>query len=118
MITLYGIKNCDTVKKARKWLDSHGIDYRYHDFREDGLDPNVVATWIAELGWQNLLNRQSPTWRSLEEQARQDMDDDTARKAVMLQPTLIKRPLLDTGQQRYTGFSAANYAKIFNAHTL
>ena len=106
------------MKKARKWLDNHGIDYRYHDFREDGLDPEAVAAWIAELGWQNLLNRHSPSWRSLDEQVRQNMDDDAARKAVVSQPTLIKRPLLDTGHQRYTGFSAASYAKIFHAHTL
>jgi arsenate reductase len=118
MITLYGIKNCDTVKKARKWLDSRGIDYRYHDFREDGLDHDALASWIAELGWQNLLNRRSTSWKSLDEQVRQNMNDDSALKAVVLHPTLIKRPLLDTGHQRYAGFSAASYTKIFNAHTL
>jgi arsenate reductase len=118
VITLYGIKNCDTVKKARKWLDTHGVDYRYHDFREDGLDPVAVAGWIEELGWQNLLNRRSPSWKALDEQTRQNMNEENARKLVLLHPTLIKRPLLDTGQQRYTGFDAASYAKIFNAHTL
>ena len=118
MITLYGIKNCDTVKKARKWLDIHGIEYRYHDFREDGIDQDVIAAWIEELGWQNFLNRHSPSWRALDEQTRLNMDDEMARKAALLQPTLIKRPVLDTGQQRFTGFSAASYAKIFNAHTL
>jgi arsenate reductase len=118
VITLYGIKNCDTVKKARKWLDTHGIDYRFHDFREDGLDPEAVARWVDELGWQNLLNRRSPSWRSLDEQTRSKMNDELARKAVLSHPTLITRPLLDTGQQRYTGFSAASYAKIFSAHTL
>lgn len=118
VITLYGIKNCDTVKKARKWLDLHNIDYTFHDFREDGLDPDAVQTWIDELGWQNLVNRRSQSWKSLHEKARLDMDDAGAFKAVLSHPTLIKRPLLDTGQQRYTGFSAASYAKIFNAHTL
>ena len=118
VITLYGIKNSDTVKKARKWLDLQSIEYQFHDFREDGLDPDAVKTWIDELGWQNLLNRRSTSWRSLGEQAQLNMDDDAALKAVLTQPTLIKRPLLDTGQQRYTGFSAASYAKIFNAHTL
>jgi arsenate reductase len=118
VITLYGIKNCDTVKKSRKWLETHGIDYTYHDFREDGLNENAVAAWIEELGWQNLLNRRSPSWKSLPEEARLNMDDKAARKAVMLHPTLIKRPLLDTGRQRYTGFSAACYTKIFNVHTL
>lgn len=118
VITLYGIKNCDTVRKARKWLDTHNIDYQFHDFREDGLDSDAVAAWIDELGWQNLLNRRSQSWKTLDEGARTSMDDEAAHKAVLAHPTLIKRPLLDTGEQRYTGFSAANYAKIFNAHTL
>jgi arsenate reductase (glutaredoxin) len=118
MITLYGIKNCDTVKKARKWLDSHGVEYRYHDFREDGLEPPVIASWIEELGWQNFINQRSTSWRSLDEQVRLAMNDAAAKKAVAANPTLIKRPLLDTGKQRYTGFSAASYAKIFSAHTL
>jgi Spx/MgsR family transcriptional regulator len=118
VITLYGIKNCDTVKKARKWLDTHGIDYRFHDFRDDGLDADAVARWVDELGWQNLLNRRSTSWRSLDEQTRANMNDELACKAVLSHPTLIARPLLDTGQQRYTGFSAASYAKIFSAHTL
>jgi Spx/MgsR family transcriptional regulator len=118
MITLYGIKNCDTVKKARKWLDSRGIEYRFHDFREEGVNEDMVAAWIDELGWQNLLNRRSTSWKALDEQDRLNMNDKTALKAVLSQPTLIKRPLLDTGKQRYTGFSAASYAKIFSAHTL
>jgi len=118
VITLYGIKNCDTVKKARKWLEAQRVDYRFHDFREDGLDQEAAASWIEELGWQNLLNRRSPSWKSLDEQTRENMNDALALKALMSHPTLIKRPLLDTGQQRYTGFSAASYAKIFSAHTL
>ena len=118
MITLYGIRNCDTVKKARTWLDKHGIDYRYHDFREDGMDADTVTTWIEELGWQNLLNTRSTSWKALGERARLSMDEAAAHKAVLAHPTLIKRPLLDTGAQRYTGFSAASYAKIFSAHTL
>jgi|TARA_B110000114_G_scaffold21031_1_gene20018 Spx/MgsR family transcriptional regulator len=118
VITLYGIKNCDTVKKTRKWLDTHGIDYQYHDFREDGLDPEAVTAWIEELGWQNLLNRRSTSWKALDEQARMTMDEVNAHKVILSHPTLIKRPLLDTGQQRFVGFSAANYAKIFNLRTL
>jgi Spx/MgsR family transcriptional regulator len=118
MITLYGIKNCDTVKKTRKWLDTHGIEYRYHDFREDGLDSEAVTAWIEELGWQNLLNRRSTSWKALDEQARVAMDEAHAHAAIILHPTLIKRPLLDTGHQRFVGFSASNYAKIFNRRTL
>ena len=118
MITLYGIKNCDTVKKARKWLEAHSVDYRFHDFRGDGLEQEAVAAWLAELGWENLVNKRSTSWKALDEQARQNMDEDAALEAILLQPTLIKRPLLDTGHERFTGFSAADYQKIFNKHTL
>lgn len=118
MITLYGIKNCDTVKKARKWLELHGVDYQFHDFREDGLDKAAVKEWLAELGWENLVNKRSTSWKALGEDTRQNMGADSALVEIMKQPTLIKRPLLDTGQERFTGFSAADYVKIFNVHTL
>ena len=118
MITLYGIKNCDTVKKARNWLQVQGVDYQFHDFRTDGLDSVAVQAWLQELGWQNLVNRRSTSWRALDEETRQQMDDSSALTAILAQPTLIKRPLLDTGQERFTGFSVDNYAKIFNRHTL
>ena len=118
MITLYGIKNCDTVKKARKWLELHGIEYQFHDFREDGLESDAVEAWLAELGWENLVNKRSTSWKALDEQARQNMDEASALPAILAQPTLIKRPLMDTGHERHTGFSAASYQKIFNQHTL
>ena len=118
LITLYGIKNCDTVKKARKWLEGAGIDYQFHDFRQDGLEPEAVAAWLTELGWQNLVNKRSTSWKALDEQAREAMNEESALDAIMLQPTLIKRPLLDTGHERFTGFTADSYKKIFNQHTL
>jgi Spx/MgsR family transcriptional regulator len=118
LITLYGIKNWDTVKKARKWLDARGVEYRYHDFRLDGLDPEVLVSWMEELGWQNLVNRRSTSWKALDERTRQSMDADSALQAILAQPALIKRPLLDTGHERFTGFSAASYQKIFSKHTL
>ena len=118
MITLYGIKNCDTVKKARKWLDEHTIDYAFHDLRADGLTQEQVGEWVAELGWETLVNKRSTTWKALDESQRNSMDNASAQAAIMAQPTLIKRPLLDTGHQRFTGFSASNYEQIFNQHTL
>ena len=118
MITLYGIKNCDTVKKARTWLEQHGVEYEFHDFRVDGLERDAVQAWLAELGWQNLVNKRSTSWKALGEQQRDSMDDQSALAAILEQPTLIKRPLLDTGHERFTGFSAANYQTIFNQHTL
>lgn len=118
LITLYGIKNCDTVKKARNWLDLHGIDYRFHDFRADGLERETVQRWLDELGWENLVNRRSSSWKALDAAMREHMDEQSALAAIMAQATLIKRPLLDTGRERFTGFSAASYQKIFSKHTL
>jgi arsenate reductase len=118
MITLYGISNCDTVKKARRWLDQHGVEYRFHDFREQGLEREQVRQWLAELGWQQLVNSRSTSWRALDERTRRQMNDEAALEAILAQPTLIRRPLLDVGHERLSGFSAADYAKIFNKHTL
>jgi len=118
VITLYGISNCDTVRKARNWLDQHGIEYRFHDFREDGLDRDTVAAWLDELGWETLVNRRSASWKALDEKTRQSMDARGALAAILAQPTLIKRPLLDTGRERHTGFSPDRYAHILGAHTL
>ena len=118
MITLYGIKNCDTVKKARRWLEDKGIEYAFHDFRQDGLEESQVSGWLAELDWQELVNRRSTSWKSLDETVRDTMNAESALTAIMQQPTLIKRPLLDTGKQRFVGFSADAYERIFNEHTL
>ena len=118
LITLYGIKNCDTVKKARQWLDQHEVDYTFHDVRADGLERETVAAWLDELGWEKLVNKRSTSWKALDTSTRESMDADAALSAIMAQPTLIKRPLLDTGHERFTGFSAANYQSIFSKHTL
>lgn len=118
VITLYGIKNCDTVKKARRWLDAKDIEYTFHDVREDGLEREQVEAWLAELGWETLVNRRSTSWKALDEHMRAAMDAKAALEAILEQPTLIKRPLLDTGHERHCGFSADNYQSIFNHHTL
>lgn len=95
MITLYGIKNCDTIKKARRWLEEHGIDYRFHDYRVDGIDLPLLNTFIAELGWQPLLNTRGTTWRKLDEGDRSGITDADSAAALMVeQPAIIKRPLL------------------------
>lgn len=118
MITLYGIKNCDTVRKARRWLEQRDIDYRFHDFRDDGLAPSQVAAWLQAVGWESLVNRRSTSWKALSPAQREAMSDDTALPAILEQPTLIKRPLLDTGHEIHCGFSADRYAQLFNKHTL
>jgi len=112
-VTLYGISNCDTVKKSRKWLDAAGVNYAFHDFRADGLEPSQVTAWVDELGWETIINRRSTTWRGLEPESRDAMSNASAVTAILAAPTLIKRPLLDTGSARHVGFSVAAYAAIF-----
>ncbi len=118
MITVYGIKNCDTIKKARKWLDDRAVEYRFHDVREEGLSRDTVAQWLDDLGWETLVNKRSTTWKSLDPATRDNMDNDSALECILEQPTLFKRPLLDIGHERHCGFSAAKYQDIFNHHTL
>jgi arsenate reductase (glutaredoxin) len=110
MITLYGIKNCDTVKKARAWLDAHGIEYRFHDFRADGLDEKRLRAWVKELGWETLLNRRGTTWRRLPEKVREGIDEIGAIKVMLAEPAIIKRPVLDLGKERRVGFTPEDYA--------
>jgi len=114
MITLYGIKNCDTVKKARTWLEQHNVDYRFHDFRADGLTVAQVNTWIAEIGLETLVNKRSTTWKELDETTKANFSEATAATVISENPTLIKRPLLDTGKQKYVGFKDTEYTIIFN----
>jgi Spx/MgsR family transcriptional regulator len=114
MITLYGIKNCDTVKKARTWLEHNNVDYHFHDFRADGLDEPHVKKWIAEIGLETLVNKRSTTWKELNDSIKDNFNADTAVAVIVENPTLIKRPLLDTGTQACVGFKDAEYSKIFN----
>ena len=114
MITLYGIKNCDTVKKARKWLDTNNIDYQFHDVREDALMADQVENWVALLGWEPLLNRRSTTWRQLDEADKNDIDAAKARALIMAHPTLLKRPLLEQDGDYMVGFKQADYDEYFN----
>ena len=112
--TLYGIKNCDTVKKARRWLDNSGIEYQFHDFRADGLQKKQVQAWIDELGWETLINKRSTTWKGLSENARSDLNDKTAADLILEHPTLIKRPLLSLKGSHRVGFKEAEYQSIFS----
>ena len=111
MLTMYGIKNCDTIKKARRWLEAHQIEYRFHDYRADGLERAQLDTFIAELGWQALLNTRGTTWRKLDESLRNSIDNADAAAALMLEmPAIIKRPLLCApGQPMLLGFSESSY---------
>ena len=113
MTILYGIKNCDTIKKARRWLDEHQVEYRFHDYRVDGLTPELLATFIGELGWEALLNTRGTTWRKLDEQVRAGINNADAAAALMLEmPAIIKRPLLCApAQPMLLGFSDERYSQ-------
>jgi len=113
--TLFGIKNCDTIKKARAWLEQANIPYHFHDFRQNGVDENQLNEWIAELGWQTLINKRSTTWRQLDEPSKTNMDQQLALQTMLQQPAIIKRPVLDLGSQRHVGFSADAYQVLFNS---
>lgn len=106
MHTLYGIKNCDTVKKARKWLDEYGIAYRFHDFRTDGLTSDLLQHFVAHLDWNKLLNRSSTSWRQLSDEQKSELSQEKALQLMLEFPTLIKRPVLDTGDKLILGFTA------------
>jgi Spx/MgsR family transcriptional regulator len=112
MLTLYGIPNCDTVKKARAWLAARGIAYRFHDFRRDGLPEPLLRAWVAELGWESLLNRQGTTWRKLPPEQREGLDEAGAIRLMLASPAMIRRPVLDTSDARHLGFSDVRYREI------
>lgn len=111
---LYGISNCDTVRKARKWLDTKAIDYCFHDFRKDGLEIQQLEQWTRQLGWEVLLNRRGTTWRQLSGAEREGIDAARALALMVAQPTLIKRPVLQLGATLEVGFDAGRYQMLFN----
>lgn len=110
MITLYGIKNCDTVKKARAWLDGRGVAYAFHDYKTAGVDETRLRLWAAELGWDRLLNRSGTTFRKLPDAEKRDLTEDKAIAMMLAQPSMIKRPVLDLGDRRLVGFSELAWA--------
>ncbi|MCK5726827.1 MAG: ArsC family reductase [Thiotrichaceae bacterium] len=109
MIILYGISNCDTVRKAKKWLDSQHINYEFHDFRQEGVNPIQLRHWVAELGWETLVNKRSTTWRNLPEESKKNIDETLSLVIMEEQPTLIKRPVLETPKGCMVGFNEAIY---------
>jgi Spx/MgsR family transcriptional regulator len=113
-VTLYGIKNCDTIKKARKWLEAHAIEYRFHDFRVDGLEPDLLDQWCQELGWELVLNKRGTTWRQLPDDTKNSVDETSAKRLMLESPAMIKRPVLDTGSERKVGFKEADYTSLFS----
>ncbi len=105
MTTLYGISNCDTCKRARRWLDEHGQGFEFHDFKKVGVPADRLAAWMAAVGWERLLNRQGTTWRKLDEATRAGVVDAASAAALMqAHPSLIRRPVIDWGSTLTVGF--------------
>jgi len=113
-ITLYGIPNCDTVKKARGWLADNGIDYVFHDFKKSGVTRAMLEAWLADIPWETLLNRRGTSWRGLPEERRNAVGSADDAMALMLEtPSLIKRPVLALDDGVYCGFSESRYRDLF-----
>ncbi len=104
-VTLYGIPNCDTVRRARRELGAAGVEHRFHDFRKDGLDPAALDRWIAAVGWEALLNRRGTTWRRLPPERRERLDADRARELMLEEPTLIRRPVIEMDGEIHVGWA-------------
>jgi arsenate reductase len=113
---LYGIANCSTVKKARDWLKQHGAEYQFHDFKKQGLEPELAQRWLQQTGWENLINRKGLTWRGLSAEQKQVIRDNTSALQLLLEKTsLLKRPLLEQDDKLlHIGFDDVSYEKIFN----
>lgn len=113
MVTLYGIPNCDTMKKARAWLADNDIEYAFHDYKKAGIDEATLRAWVRELGWQPLLNTRGMMWRKVPQDVRDGIDEASAIRLMLETPSIIKRPVLDTGAARHVGFKAEQYHEIF-----
>jgi len=113
-VKLYGIPNCDTVKKARAWLSARGIEYQFHDFKKQGVSAELLSDWLRQIGWQKLLKKTGPTWGKLPDEVKAAIDNDAAALALMLEkPNIIKRPvLLRDGKILATGFKEADYENL------
>ncbi|MFP4154903.1 MAG: ArsC family reductase [Halothiobacillaceae bacterium] len=111
MITVYGIGHCDTVRKARRWLDQRGIDYHFHDYRKQGIDAERLARWMDRLGWETLVNRRGTTWRNLPEAVREQMDQRAAVEAACDAPTLLRRPVVESEEELLVGFDEQTWAE-------
>ncbi len=108
-VELYGIPNCDTMKKARTWLDAHGVAYAFHDYKKEGVAEDRLRRWISIAGWEVVLNRSGTTFRKLPESERTDLDADRAVALMLAQPSMIKRPVLEAGETLLVGFTPERY---------
>ena len=113
-LTLYGISGCDTIRKAKAWLDNQHIEFEFHDYRKQGLDQHQLQSMISALGWEAMLNRRGTTWRNLSDTVRNQIDQDSAIRVMLDNPAIIKRPILARDNQLHVGFSTGQYEEIFS----
>ena len=114
-VIVYGISKCDTIKKAKVWLDRKGVAYSFHDYRKQGLDSPMLNLWADSLGWEALLNRRGTTWRKLPDDVKENIDRESAINIMLENPSIIKRPLLIKGNEQYLGFKDSLYDEIFQS---
>jgi arsenate reductase len=114
IVTIYGIKNCDTMKKARAWLDQRGIAYEFHDYKTAGIDRSTLEAWARAVGWETLLNRAGTTFRTLSEKDKQGLTEKKAIALMIAQPSMIKRPVLDIGGKLLVGFRPQRYEELWS----
>ena len=114
MTTVYGIKNCDTIKKTLKWLEEHQVQYQFHDYRKNGLTADLLTQFELQLGWEQLINKRGTTFRQLSESDKQALDQTTALQHMLTAPAMIKRPLIQHDGQWQLGFNQAQLKELFN----
>ncbi len=113
MIKIYGIPNCDTIKKARKWLEANDVDYEFHNYKKDGVPEKQLKKWVKDKGWETLLNKRGATWRKLDDKTKNSADEKSAIKIMLDNPSIIKRPVLESGKIVVIGFNADIYKTNF-----
>ncbi|MEJ2317215.1 MAG: ArsC family reductase [Gammaproteobacteria bacterium] len=113
MTTLYGIPNCDTMKKARKWLADNGVEYAFHDYKKLGIERNQLDAWIKAVGWETLLNRRGMMWRKVPDDVKASIDEQSAIRLMLETPSIIKRPVLEAKGKVTVGFKPETYEELF-----
>ncbi|MCG6939448.1 MAG: ArsC family reductase [Gammaproteobacteria bacterium] len=112
MIIIYGIPNCDTMKKARKWLDDNNLDYEFHDYKKRGVPEKNLKQWVSKAGWETVLNKRGTTWRKLDDDIKNDISETSAIQLMLDNPSIIKRPVLECGKSLLIGFNEEEYKTL------
>lgn len=112
MITVFGIPNCDTMKKARRWLESHDLAYEFHDYKKRGVPETKLRSWVKQAGWETVLNKRGTTWRKLDDNIKSNVNNESAIKIMLEHPSIIKRPVLESGNILLIGFKEDEYQQI------